>query len=398
MSRSETNANASGAFPRDIAAQPPSKATSSSSASNSTFAAASFGEQTFYGHMISGALAGTTEHCAMFPLDTIKTRLQTAGAAGTAGGVHGVGGGATQPGFGPAGALRTVVRGILTKEGVRGLYRGLAAVGLGAGPAHAVYFATYEGAKETFGGNCAGHNPVAHAAAGVCATIVGDAVQNPVDTVKQRLQMAGSPYKSVTDCVYRVMREEGVGALYRSYPTTLVMNIPFTAVHFAVYEGAKRVLQSRWKLEEEGFWVQFTAGGFAGGLASAVTTPLDVVKTRMQTHCEAIECEVVSTVETATEKGVCAIQGDAKRCARITPPPMEAAKVQAAEAMAASPYSSSSVSTVMRTILTEEGGAALFRGIVPRVLFHIPAAAICWATYEASKRYLGIAGDAGIPH
>ena len=54
------------------------------------FAAHTVGEEHFYGHMLSGALAGTTEHCAMFPLDTIKTRMQTAttGAA-TSTDIHG---------------------------------------------------------------------------------------------------------------------------------------------------------------------------------------------------------------------------------------------------------------------------------------------------------------------
>ena len=49
------------------------------------FAAHTVGEEHFYGHMLSGALAGTTEHCAMFPLDTIKTRMQTATTSAVAG-------------------------------------------------------------------------------------------------------------------------------------------------------------------------------------------------------------------------------------------------------------------------------------------------------------------------
>jgi hypothetical protein len=48
------------------------------------FVVPSMGEEHFYGHMLSGALAGTTEHCAMFPLDTIKTRMQTATGSTTA--------------------------------------------------------------------------------------------------------------------------------------------------------------------------------------------------------------------------------------------------------------------------------------------------------------------------
>lgn len=100
------------------------------------------------------------------------------------------------------------------------------------------------------------------------------------------------------------------------------MNVPYTALHFTVYESAKKWLlgapaaaeaasggdpqrgsglQSgagplltaaaaqagagdtcEEEQEEEGLRVQLLAGGVAGGLAAAATTPLDVVKTRLQ--------------------------------------------------------------------------------------------------------------------
>ena len=58
----------------------------------------------------------------------------------------------------------------------------------------------------------------------------------------------------------------------------LVMNVPFTALHFATYESAKKLLV----LEDESLAVQLAAGGTAGGVSAALTTPLDVVKTRLQ--------------------------------------------------------------------------------------------------------------------
>ena len=47
---------------------------------------------------------------------------------------------------------------IVRREGVLGLYRGCSAMGLGAGPAHALYFASYELAKR----NLSGASPTGH--------------------------------------------------------------------------------------------------------------------------------------------------------------------------------------------------------------------------------------------
>src|SRR5438045_9322143 len=51
---------------------------------------------------------------------------------------------------------------ISTTEGVRTLWRGINSVVLGAGPAHALYFGTYEFCKDLFGANATqGHHPFA---------------------------------------------------------------------------------------------------------------------------------------------------------------------------------------------------------------------------------------------
>ncbi|KAL3622742.1 hypothetical protein CASFOL_033350 [Castilleja foliolosa] len=284
----------------------------------------------FWQFMVSGSIAGSVEHMAMFPVDTLKTRMQAINYSSSKT---------------PLLTLRQSLSSIMKLEGLAGLYRGIAAMGLGAGPAHAVYFSVYESCKKFLLSSGDMNSSVAHAASGVFATVASDAVITPMDVVKQRLQLEGSPYKGVCDCVRRIFWEEGFGAFYVSYRTTVVMNAPFTAVHFATYEAAKRGMMTRAESgggdEEETLAVHAISGAAAGALAAVVTTPLDVVKTQLQ--CQGV-------------------------CGRDR-------------------FLSSSIVDVIRIIKKKDGYSGLMRGWIPRMLFHAPAAAICWSTYEAIKSF-----------
>lgn len=91
------------------------------------------------------------------------------------------------------------------------------------------------------------------------------------------MQVRNSPHRTVMECAKSVYRSEGLAAFYVSYPTTLTMTVPFTAVQFSVYESLKGVINP------DGSYSPMThivAGGIAGGVAAAVTTPLDVAKVR----------------------------------------------------------------------------------------------------------------------
>ncbi|CAK9187448.1 unnamed protein product, partial [Ilex paraguariensis] len=50
-------------------------------------------------------------------------------------------------------------------------------------------------------------------------------------------------------------------------------------------------------------------------------------------------------------------------------------------------YITGSIRDVLRTIVKKDGYRGLVRGWLPRMLFHAPAAAICWSTYEAGKSF-----------
>ncbi|KAJ1590816.1 hypothetical protein NDA11_002969 [Ustilago hordei] len=204
-------------------------------------------------NMIAGSLAGISEHAVMFPVDVIRTRMQVLSAT-------------------PAATYTGVVQAfnrISTLEGARTLWRGVASVIMGAGPAHAVYFGTYETVKEATGGNREGHQFASTAFAGASATIAADAFMNPFDVIKQRM-MHGSQHRTVMQCASTVYKQEGLRAFYVSYPTTLTMTVPFTAVQFSVYEWAKKVLNPS---ETYSPMTHVSAGAFSGAVAAAVTNP-----------------------------------------------------------------------------------------------------------------------------
>ncbi len=70
--------------------------------------------------------------------------------------------------------------------------------------------------------------------------------------------------------------------MYRSYPVTVLMNIPFATTVVCVNENLKTWLQP-WSKPYPYFWY-FICAGAAGALAAIVTNPLDVIKTRLQTQ------------------------------------------------------------------------------------------------------------------
>lgn len=163
---------------------------------------------------------------------------------------------------------------------------------------------------------------------------------NFLAVIKQRMQVHKSEFRSVFTCAKVVYRKEGLNAFYVSYPTTLMMTVPFTAVQFTVYEELKKVLNP------SGIYSPTThmiAGGLAGGVAAGVTTPLDVAKTLLQTRGSSGDAEIRNT------KGM---------------------------------------ADAFRIIWQRDGAKGFARGLSPRVLTFMPSNALCWLSYEFFSKYL----------
>jgi hypothetical protein len=152
-----------------------------------------------------------------------------------------------------------------------------------------------------------------------------------------QIQNSVKIYRSMTDCARYVYRNEGLSAFYVSYPTTLSMTVPFTAIQFLAYESISTSMNPSKKYDPITHCV---AGAVAGGIAAAMTTPMDVIKTMLQTRGNATDAELRSV---------------------------------------------SGFFAGYRLLRQREGFRGFFKGVRPRVLTTMPSTAICWSAYEASK-------------
>uniref|UniRef100_A0A3Q3VY59 Mitoferrin-1 n=1 Tax=Mola mola TaxID=94237 RepID=A0A3Q3VY59_MOLML len=278
-------------------------------------------------HMTAGAVAGILEHTVMYPVDSVKTRMQSL---------------QPEPNAQYRGVYEALKR-IIQTEGILRPLRGLNITMIGAGPAHALYFACYERVKRSLsdiiqsGGN-------SHLANGMgLSTLTSFLVFLHWSVIKQRMQMYNSPYRGLWDCVQTVTRTEGLGAFYRSYSTQLTMNIPFQAVHFITYELMQEQLNPHRHYHPGSHIV---SGAAAGAVSAAITTPLDVCKTLLNTQ----ENVALSSMN---------ISGHL-----------------------------SGMANAFRTVYRVGGLAAFFKGVQARVIYQMPSTAIAWSVYEFFKYFL----------
>lgn len=217
--------------------------------------------------LLAGGIAGTTVDLTLFPLDTLKTRLQSAD-------------------------------GFFASGGFRGIYRGVGSAALGSAPGAALFFCTYETAKTACadarrriaGGSADPHaSPLDHMAAASLGEVAACAVRVPTEVVKQRAQ-AGQHGGSSLSSLRAILALRGgpvviARELYRGWGITVMREVPFTIIQFPIWESLKAYARRRQQLGEAdgdiGAVESALYGSFAGAVAAGVTTPLDVLKTRV---------------------------------------------------------------------------------------------------------------------
>eukprot|EP00941_MAST-03F_sp_MAST-3F-sp1_P001589 g1589.t1 len=266
----------------------------------------------------NGCFSGVVGAFVVYGLDLATTRVQV--ARSTSGPNH-------------LNAISLMRKVFVEEKGVRGLYRGFGAVALGIAPEKGMKLFSNAKMRELLGhdGGVQTLPFSAEAFAGGFAGFMQSFFTNPMEMVKQHGQLVGLKGSSNKAAKYTgvmsSISELGVRGLYNNWFSTILRDVPFTVVFFAVSYKIKEALcvylaaQETHEIQskkvsgtaENGEWQESFAlevgvhesakdyskrlcridsslnimyrlaiSTFAGVLAAAIATPADFLKTRLQ--------------------------------------------------------------------------------------------------------------------
>lgn len=225
--------------------------------------------------IINGGIAGIIGVTCVFPIDLVKTRLQSQ---------------SIKPREVPQyTTMMDCFRKTYYKEGFFGMYRGSGVNILLITPEKAIKLTANDFFRHQLsdrnGNITLNREMIAGSLAGLCQIVV----TTPMELLKIQLQDAGrvqtnGPRPSATRIAFNLINEKGITGLYRGTAATMFRDVTFSAIYFPMFAnlnkyGPKRIDRP----DETVFWASFIAGCLAGGIAAAAVNPIDVIKTRLQT-------------------------------------------------------------------------------------------------------------------
>lgn len=286
-------------------------------------------------NFLLGSGAGAFGAFMVYPIDLVKTRMQN------------------QRGADPGQRLYKnsidCFRKVIANEGFRGLYSGVLPQLVGVAPEKAIKLTVNDLVRGQLTSKT-GEIPLwaeilAGGSAGGCQVVF----TNPLEIVKIRLQVQGEMAKQADGPGKRsamwIVRNLGLAGLYKGASACLLRDVPFSAIYFPTYSHLKKNVFGEAPGKKLGILQLLTAGAIAGMPAAYLTTPCDVIKTRLQ-----VEARKGDTNYTGLRHAA-------------------------------------------RTILKEEGFRAFFKGGPARILRSSPQFGFTLAAYEVLQSVLPFPGS-----
>ncbi|CAO1632358.1 unnamed protein product [Sympodiomycopsis kandeliae] len=225
----------------------------------------------FYAQFTAGAIAGVTELLALYPLDVVKTRMQLQTASAT--------------GAERYNGMLDCFRKIIASEGPGRLYRGIVPPLMLEAPKRAVKFAANDFWAKTYR-NAFGTDKMSQGLSvltGCTAGATESFVVVPFELVKIRLQDKAQAhlYKGPMDVVSKIVKADGLLGLYAGMESTFWRHVLWNGGYFGCIFQVKSLLPKANGKGEE-LRNNFISGAIGGFVGTALNTPADVVKSRIQ--------------------------------------------------------------------------------------------------------------------
>ncbi|EXJ78222.1 hypothetical protein A1O3_09383 [Capronia epimyces CBS 606.96] len=224
-------------------------------------------------HFGLGSIAGAFGAFMVYPIDLVKTRMQNQRSV--------------LPGERLYENSIDCARKVIRNEGARGLYSGVLPQLVGVAPEKAIKLTVNDLVRARFTDKqtnaiALSAEILAGGSAGACQVVF----TNPLEIVKIRLQVQGELAKQ-SDAVPKrsamwIVRNLGILGLYKGASACLLRDVPFSAIYFPTYNHLKRDMFGETQQKKLGIIQLLTAGAIAGMPAAYLTTPCDVIKTRLQ--------------------------------------------------------------------------------------------------------------------
>ena len=228
--------------------------------------------------------------------------------------------------------------------------------------------------------------PLIHSAASSVAELVSCVILTPAEVLKQNAQMVQKSASASTQTfdanatIQALRKFKKPSQLWRGYTALAARNLPFTAIQFPMFEHLKQAILSyrqqhgaiRGTLLEKGLVTAISAGT-AGSIAAVITTPVDVVKTRIM-------------LSAAAEEGK--KSGEGQHALKQAEAQGKDTKFEIERARRTARAARSGGLAVGREILRVEGVKALFRGGALRALWTALGSGLYLGVYESGRTYL----------
>lgn len=289
---------------------------------------------------LAGGLAGALSTAVLFPIDTFKTMMQTDPSITSI----------------QSALKRIQERGFIT------IYSGFVPSVFGALTSSSIYFGSYEYCKSCLHKRYSHifSRQAIHSLSAISGNLLSSIVFVPKDTLKQHMQYLKTsqvrpslngaiPKTTLLNAVADIYSKKGIRGFYKGYLATLLRNIPSAVIRFTIYEELKHAVQYNYQNSNTTKSMLFPmyfhnvcflfCGGLASSLSAAVTTPLDVIKSRLAVG--------------------------------LIPP-------------------GTPIASAIQLIVDKDGYKALYKGIKARMLWSALFGGIGFYTFEICKSYLGL--------